>query len=184
MLTNNAVIPASQIGGEMTRAMSLAATIGNVDPPQLFASNTPFPPPKDATLVSVPVNEAQLLQQQLAWGHIPPGGYKVKALVGLRWTAPYLHDGAVAVGGDVARDLGLSGTFGRGIAPNPANSLRAMIDRGLRAAVVEANAADPNARASRALGSGHPFYADAQNGFSVEEQNALIAYLLSVTGAQ
>jgi hypothetical protein len=71
------------------------------------------------------------------------GGYKVQSLVGLYWSAPYLHDGGVAVGPDTTRDLGVGNTLVKNIAPDPANSLRAMIDRDLRGRVVEANESNP-----------------------------------------
>jgi hypothetical protein len=106
----------------------------------------------------------------------------VQNLVGLAWSAPYLHDSGVAVGPDPAKHLGVPGTLDAGIAPDPANSLRALVDRGLRAKVVAANAASQKARTARVTGEGHAYWADSAAGVSAEEQTDLVAYLLSING--
>ena len=132
-------------------------------------------------IVPVPLAGDALAQVQLAWGQGgTEGGYKVPNLVGLAWTAPYLHDSGVAVGPDAEGQLGVPGTLYRGVAPDPANSLRALVDRDLRAKVIAANAASDTARIARVTGKGHAFWADAGSGVSPEDQRALIAYLLSV----
>jgi hypothetical protein len=121
----------------------------------------------------------------LAWGQGgTEGGYKIPSLVGLAWTAPHLHDSGVAVGSDTERQLGVSRTLYKGMAPDPANSLRALVDRDLRAKVVAVNAASDTARVARVTGKGHAFWADAGAGVSPDEQAALIAYLLSVDRLQ
>ncbi|MET0430341.1 MAG: cytochrome C oxidase Cbb3, partial [Microvirga sp.] len=84
------------------------------------------------------------------------------------------------VGPDPATQLGVPGTLYRGIAPDPANSLRGLIDRELRAKLVAANKASDTARTARVTGEGHAFWADAGSGVSRDEQTALIAYLLSI----
>ena len=62
--------------------------------------------------------------------------------------------------------------------PDPANSLLALIDRGLRERVVTANRADPMLSRFNALGMGHEQWVDRSAGFSAKEQRALIHYLL------
>ncbi len=109
------------------------------------------------------------------------GGYKTKGLLGLAWTAPYLHDGGVAVGVDAGRELGLPGTLLAGIRPDPANSLRALIDRGLRRLVIDANRKAGLDEKVQVEGIGHEFWVDAGSGFSSAEQDALIAYLLGLS---
>ena len=181
-LTNHRIIPEAEIGTEPTRARA-GAKMGppNLSPPTIFASDTPFPLPANPVIVPVPLAGEALTQVQLAWGQGgTEGGYKVPNLVGLAWTAPYLHDAGVAVGPDAGTQLGVPGTLYKGIAPDPANSLRALIDRNLRAKVVAANAASDTARIARVTGKGHAFWADAGTGVSPADQSALIAYLLSV----
>ena len=98
------------------------------------------------------------------------------SLAGLYWTAPYLHDGGVAVGKNIDIELGLPGTVQKNIAPDPANSLKALFDRDLRARVVAANA--PLERMN-VQGIGHNYWVDVQAGFSAEQQRALLLYLLT-----
>lgn len=68
-----------------------------------------------------------------------------------------------------------------GVPPDPANSLRALLDRDLRAQVVAANRGSREARISRNSGEGHAFYVDSHAGFARADQDALIAFLLSLT---
>jgi hypothetical protein len=180
-LTNHRVIPEAEIGTEPTRARAGAKMEARLSPPAMFAIGTPFPLPDKPTVVPVPLAGEAQAQVQLAWGQGgTEGGYKVPNLVGLSWTAPYLHDSGVAVGSDAEHQLGVPGTLYKGIAPDPANSLRALVDRDLRDKVVAANAASDTARIARVTGKGHAFWADANAGISPDEQTALIAYLLSV----
>ena len=106
------------------------------------------------------------------------GGYKVRNLVGLAWSASYLQDSGVAVGADANAQLGVPGTLDAGIPPDPANSLRALVDRNLRANVVSANKASPKASTARVMCEGHAYWADAEAGVSGEEQADLVADLL------
>lgn len=180
-LTNHRVVPEAEIGTEPTRARAGAKMEARLSAPAMFAADTPFPTPADPVIVPVPLAGDALAQVQLAWGQGgTEGGYKVPNLVGLAWTAPYLHDSGVAVGSDAVSQLGVPGTLYRGVAPDPANSLRALVDRDLRAKVIAANAASDTARIARVTGKGHAYWADAGSGVSREEQTALIAYLLSV----
>lgn len=112
------------------------------------------------------------------------GGYKVPGLAGLAWTAPYLHDGGVAVGPPPQRSVGVTATLLQGIRPDPAESLRALLDRDLRERVVAANRASPTLRATHVDGGGHHFWVDPAAGFSPDEQSALVAYLLEWSAAR
>ena len=177
--TNNRVLPVAEVGTEPTRARSFARTEATVAPPELFAPGTPFPVPAGARLVDVSVPEPA--QVKLAWAHGGgAGGYKVPSLVGLAWTAPYLHDGGVAVGPEPERRPGVDATLFAGIAPDPANSLRALIDRELRNAVVAANVGSATARTAHVTGDGHAYWADEAAGFTDAERDALVRYLLSI----
>jgi hypothetical protein len=89
-----------------------------------------------------------------------------------------LHDGGVAVGPEPATQLGAAGTLLRGILPDPANSLRALVDRERRQRVVAANQASAALQAMQVRGIGHEFWVDTAAGFHQIEQDALIHYLL------
>lgn len=176
-LTDHTVHSVGAIGTEPSRAKSFARSVANAAPPQIFASDAPFPPAAGAMLVDVPVPDWD--QLRLAWASDGQGGYKTPSLLGLAWSAPYLHDGGVAVGPDADRHVGAAILFG-GVAPDPRNSLRALVDRELRRKVTAANARSEAARTAHVTGAGHEFWADAQAGAGVEDQNALLDYLLSV----
>lgn len=180
-LINHRVIPEAEIGTEPTRARAGAKMEARLSHPAMSAIGTPFPLPNTPTVVPVPLVGDKQARVQLAWGQGgTEGGYKVPNLVGLAWTAPYLHDSGVAVGRDAESQFGVPGTLCKGIAPDPANSLRALVDRDLHAKEVAANAASDTARTARVTGKGHAFWADAGAGVSPDEQTALIADLLSV----
>jgi hypothetical protein len=170
-----------EIGTQPSRAHSTVRMEARLAPPAIFATDTPFPLPPNPKLVPIPLEGDALKQVQLAWAHAGTGGgYKVPNLVGLAWSAPYLHDSGVAVGADADAQLGVPGTLDAGIPPDPANSLRALVDRNFRAKVVSANKASPKARTARVTGEGHAYWADTEAGVSGEEQADLVAYLLSV----
>ena len=180
-LTNNRVVPIEEIGTEPSRARATVRMEAQLAAPAIFATDTPFPLPPDAKTVPIPVEGDALKQLQLAWAHAgTKGGYKVPNLVGLAWSAPYLHDSGVSVGPDAERQLGVPGTLDAGVLPDPANSLRALVVRSLRARVVAANGASAKARTARVTGEGHAYWADAEAGIPAEDQAALVAYLLSV----
>jgi hypothetical protein len=180
-LTNHRVIPVGEIGTQPSRAHSTVRMEARLALPTIFATDTPFPLPPDPKLVPIPLEGDALKQVQLAWAHAGTGGgYKVPNLVGLAWSAPYLHDSGVAVGADADAQLGVPGTLDAGILPDPSNSLRALVDRNLRAKVVSANKASAKASTARVTGEGHAYWADTEAGVSGEEQADLVAYLLSV----
>lgn len=100
-------------------------------------------------------------------------------MIGLRWSAPYLHDGGVAVGPELSQ-AGVPATLMKGIHPDPYNSLKALIDRKLRLRVVEANRKDSRLRDTHVTGQGHEYWVDESSGFTQEQQDALVKYLLQL----
>ena len=179
-LTNNSVVSSGEIGTNPVRGMALQKTEKNFANPVVYTFDTRVPLPAHAKQLQVPTLDLDAKQVDLAWAHNGSGGgYKVPALVGLYWTAPYLHDGGVAVGKNADVDLGLPGTVEKNMIPDPVNSLRALVDRELRARVVAANEASADLRRMNVQGIGHNFWVDAQSGFTDQEQTALILYLLS-----
>ncbi|QIZ67600.1 electron transport protein [Geobacillus subterraneus] len=179
-LTNNRVIAADVVGTEPSRAKALKKTEKVFGEPVLYAPNTPVPIPKGAKVLKVPTHQLDREQIRLSFAHgDSPGGYKVPSLIGLAWSAPYLHDGGVAVGPN--GELGLAGTVGKGIVPDARNSLRALIDRTWRQRVIAANTTDPALPTVHVTGEGHRYWIDRQAGFTKEEQEAVLDYLLSLT---
>ena len=179
-MTDHAVVPNEEIGANPVRSLALQKTEQNFAAPVIYSFDTPVPLPARPQQFSLPTEDLDQRQIDLAWAHHGSGGgYKVPALVGLYWSAPYLHDGGVAVGRNAESDLGLPGTVERNVMPDPSNSLRALVDRALRARVVAANEADPDLRRMNVQGVGHNYWVDPQSGFTSREQQALIDYLLS-----
>jgi hypothetical protein len=177
--TNHRVILAEEIGTEPTRARAFKRTEATFAPPMLYAFDTPLPVPAGAPPLPVPVRGFPE-DRTHGWAHgASAGGYKVPSLVGLPWSAPYLHDGGVAVGADPTV-VGVRATRGSRVTVDPANSLRALLDRVLREQVVRANAADPALAAMNIRGGGHTFWVDVEAGYSDDEQQALIDYLLAL----
>ncbi|MDQ0218911.1 hypothetical protein ELQ35_10455 [Peribacillus cavernae] len=71
-----------------------------------------------ATVNRIPTNHLDEKQIELAFAkRISSGGYKTPSLIGLFWSAPYLHDGGVAVGPRMEQ-LGMPGTLVKGIIPD------------------------------------------------------------------
>lgn len=179
--TNNKVIPVERIGTEPSRAAALKKTENWFADALFYPQGTPVPIPKGTKPIPVRSEDVDETQLMLGFAHgNSRGGYKVKGLVGLYWTAPYLHDGGVAVGPDIRKDLGVPGTLMKGVQPDPANSLRALLDRELRSRVVSANRGVPELRDVHVSGAGHSYWVDEKAGFSKEEQDALVEYLLSL----
>jgi hypothetical protein len=177
--TNNRVLPVSQIGTEPDRAKALEKLPTFLDPVSTtWAWDTLVPVPEGARVLEVPTDLRTPEEQQRILAQDGEGGYKVKGLIGLRFTAPYLHMGGVAVGSDLERDLGIPGTLQQGILPDPANSLRALVDRSLRQRIIAANATDPMLSHFNVSGIGHAQWVDEPAGFSAEDQDALVHYLL------
>ncbi|MGG1664054.1 electron transport protein [Brevibacillus sp. NRS-1366] len=176
--TNNRIVPAPEIGTDPSRAQALKVTEKIWGEATIFSPDTPVPVPPDAKVLKVPTDMLDPEQIKLAFAKgDSPGGYKTPSLIGLYWTAPYLHDGGVIVGADAKKQLGFPGTLDKGIQPDPANSLRALVDKKLREKVIAANRS-ANLQQVHVQGIGHEYWVDGTTGFSPKEQEALIKYLL------
>jgi hypothetical protein len=192
-LTDNRVLPQPEVGTQPSRARALAAFPKIFAPPRTYPPAAPVPLPAGVPSLPVPLEITPPRTRLLAYAQgDPAGGYKVPSLIGLAVTAPYLHDGGVAAARGALRlsgdrfvparpdRLGLAGTLRQARLPDPAASLRVLVDRRLRAAAVAANRADPGLRRSNADGSGHAFWVDPEAGFTAADQTALIRFLLSL----
>jgi hypothetical protein len=179
-LTDNSVVPTGEIGTNSARGLALAKTELNFTAPVIFSFDTPVPLPPHPKTLAVPTASFDGKQLDLAWAHHGSGGgYKVPSLVGLFWSAPYLHDGGVAVGKDEGASVGLPGTVEVNQMPDPFNSLRALVDRDLRARVIAANESSPRLQRMNVQGVGHNYWVDGQSGFTGEQQRALVQFLLT-----
>lgn len=184
--TNNRIIPSATIGTEPSRAQALKKTENLfADNATIYAPNTSVPIPPNPKILQVPTGHLDPEQLKLAFAHgDSSGGYKVKGLTGLYWTAPYLHDGGVAVGIDMQTQLGVPGTVLKGIPANPANSLQALVDKELRQKVIDANRSSKELQDAHVQGVGHEFWVDSSTGFTKQQQEGLIQYLLSLNNQQ
>ncbi|AGA56771.1 hypothetical protein Theco_0561 [Thermobacillus composti KWC4] len=179
-LTNNRIVATDVLGTNPSRARSFKKTEKFWGPPLMYDYDTPVPLPKKPKLHRMPLNGMSEEQIRLAFAHgNSPGGYKTPSLYGLYWSAPYLHDGGVAAGPEPGQ-YGIPGTFKAGILPDPAESLRALVDKRLRERVVKANQADKDLREANVEGIGHNYWVDETTGFTRREQDALIHYLLTL----
>ena len=184
-LSNHSIIPSGEVGSNSARALALARTELNFTAPVIYTFDNPVPLPSHPKTISVPTDSLDPKQVDLAWAHNGSGGgYKVPSLVGLYWSAPYLHDGGVAVGKDQNKELGLPGTIDMSQIPDPFNSLKALVDRNLRARVVAANESSTALQRMNVQGLGHNYWVDRQSGFTDEERRALILYLLTLEPGQ
>lgn len=191
--TDNKIHPLDEIRTNPARAQSRLGLNKLLVPPKLYTFNTPVPIPANAEVLDVPTQGISDTPTTLPKGILPKGGYKTTTLRGLYLSAPYLHDGGAAVragslkvesnGSFTVVDksgLGLSGTLSQSIPADAASSLRALVDRDLRALVVKANKANPSLVRSNLDGTGHDFYVDRQAGFNSNQQADLINFLLAL----
>ncbi|WP_460205883.1 hypothetical protein [Scytonema sp. NUACC21] len=191
--TDNKIHPLDKIRTNPARAQSRLALNNSLVPPKLYTFDTPVPIPANAEELDVPTQGISEQPTTLPEGLLPDGGYKTPSLRGLYLSAPYLHDGGVAVrAGSLAvhpngsftlvdpSGLGLTNTLSQGIPADAASSLRALVDRELRALVVQANKANPGLVRSNLDGTGHEFYVDRQAGFNPRQQTDLINFLLAL----
>lgn len=175
-LTNHKVISNEILQANPARALALQKTELNFTQPVIFTFDTPVPVPTNARTMSVPTNNLDPKQIDLAWAHHGSGGgYKVPSLVGLYWSAPYLHDGSAACSkhGDVVNCGIVPGWLSGDFVPDPELSLLAVIDRHYRPSPT------PELRRMNISGEGHNYWVDQQAGFAPQEQRALILYLLT-----
>ncbi|MCI3920334.1 electron transport protein [Paenibacillus sp. TRM 82003] len=179
--TNHRIVPIEIIGTNPARAKALQKTEPLFGPNVMYQWDTPVPLPDRPRTYVVPEEPMERSQIELSLAHGgTKGGYKVPSLVGLYWSAPYLHDGGVAVGADAASQLGIPGTLYKGIPADPKESLRGLVDRKLRERVVQANHDNEGLRSMNIEGVGHTYWVDEEAGFTKEEQEALIRYVLTV----
>lgn len=190
--TDNKIHPISEIGTNPARAKSHLALNDLLVPPKLYTFNTPVPVPPDAEVLDVPTEGISASPKTLPNGLLPDGGYRTTPLRGLYLSAPYLHDGGVAVRAGTLNQnndeftivdpsgLGLTGTLSQAKPADSASSLRALVDRNLREQVVQANQANPALVSSNLDGTGHEFYVDESTGFTPVQQNDLINFLLAL----
>lgn len=185
--TDNKTHPNSEIGANPARGESRVALNDLLVPPKIYTLNTPVPIPGNAEVLDLPTDGISASPTTLPNGLLPDGGYKTTPLRGLYLSAPYLHDGGVAVragaiqvtnGGITVIDpsgLGLTGTLSQGIPADSASSLRALVDSKLRAQVIAANKAYPPLVRSNLDGTGHNFYVD-----DPVKQTDLVNFLLAL----
>ncbi len=179
-LTSNELVTADEVGTDPSRAKAFKATQSFFSPPQLYAEGTPVPLPRNPKLVNLVRTKEEDQKLQLAWGQANPNGaYKTISLLGLNWSAPYLHDGGVAVGKN--NELGLPNTLLKGVPADPYNSLKAMVDSQLRSKVIKENLKAESLSSAHVSGKGHEYWVDNTTGFTKKEQEALLYYLLRVT---
>lgn len=181
-LTKNKLIPAKEIGTNPSRAKGFKKSENYFGAPYMYDANTPVPLPRNPKKMKVSMTKEQEKQLKLGWAHgNNEGGYKIPSLFGLYWSAPYLHDGGVAVGANLAKDIGLPGTHAKRINPDARNSLLALIDSNLRSKVIAENQNSQALSTSNVTGRGHEFWIDETSGFTKAQQQALIDYLLTLT---
>ncbi|AFY88574.1 di-heme oxidoredictase family protein [Chroococcidiopsis thermalis] len=191
--TDNKIHPLKQLGNNSARARSRLALKDVLVPPKIYTLNNPVPIPANAEVLDVPTEGISDSPTTLPKGFLPDGGYKTLSLRGVYLSAPYLHDGGVAVragslkiqsnGSFTVVDrtgLGLTGTLSIGQSADSASSLRALLDRQLRSQVIAANQANPALVRSNLDGTGHEFYVDKTTGFTPAQQTDLINFLLAL----
>jgi hypothetical protein len=194
-LTNHRVIAQDEVGTQPSRASTLAPFARVFTAPQTYPNSVSVPLPSEPPILNVPTDITPVADQQLAYAvNNPAGGYKVPSLIGLYVTAPYLHDGGVAASADALKQetpdaefaianpdhLGMPGTVMQFILPDPAASLRVLVDRKLRQKTVAVNRANEELGRSHIDGSGHNYWVDPEAGFTVQDQTDLIQFLLSL----
>ncbi len=190
--TNHEVLPWAEIKSQPSRALALSKMPQLFVPPETYPANVSVPLPSDPPVLPV-ASRVTAKQLELAYGLDGEGGYKVPSLVGLHVTAPYLHDGGVAASATALElgtndqyqilqpdQMGLAGTAMQMVVPDPAASLRVLLDRDLRIVAVAANRANPDLQATHVDGSGHEYWVDDEAGFTAQQQTDLIEFLLSI----
>ena len=193
--TDNQIHPLDEVGTNSARAQSRLGLNDFLVEPKLYSFDTPVPITAGAKTLDVPTQGIFDSPTAFPQDILPDGGYKTTSLRGLYLSAPYLHDGGVAVRKgslNVTRNgkftvvdptgLGLTGTLSQGLPADAASSLRALLDRDLRQQVVLANQANPTLDPERSNldGTGHDFYVDREAGFNYRQQADLINFLLAL----
>lgn len=190
--TNHNVIPVAEIGTEPSRAKALKAMPAAFGPAKTYTLDKTLPVPEGSPTLDVPEGITPEQVRKLAYAEDGAGGYKVQNLVGLAYSAPYLHDGGVAAGAGALQkendgcyrvhdtsQLGWTGLLMQDIVPDPRGSLYGLIDRQIRNGIMAGNAQD-QFRHAHVSGAGHSFWIDQEAGFTCDEQNSVVEFLLSI----
>lgn len=196
MLTNNAIVPADEIGTQPSRAKGMQKLPRTYAAPEIWDKNARVPIGGKAKILRVPTDHIDPDDLNLSYAQDGKGGYKVPSLIGLHVSAPYLHDGGVAAGSEAItwkenkgyivrkqEQLGLSGTVLKGVSPDPTNSLVVLVDRSMREQAVRNNRKSDRLAKSSVTGEGHSYWVDEEAGFTPDEQKALVEYLMSLDGS-
>jgi cytochrome c5 len=201
--TDGKVHPIAEIQSNPGRGESHLGLQPLLVAPNIYPFDTPVTDgqvPSGTSLIELPTRGYSPSPTSLVDGLEPSGGYKTPTLRGLYISAPYLHDGGVAVapnalvagpGGwfvpaevvdGVPVGLGLPYTLQQALPADPTNSLRALVDRNVRGYVVAVNEGynDGTLDLINVQGVGHPFYVDAESGATVEQQTDLINFMLAL----
>ncbi len=192
--TNRRIISNEIIQANSARGIARRPLEGRLVESMLPGFDQPVPLPDDPPMNVVPPNEFASDTVSLPPGFDPDyGAYKAAGLLGVYLKAPYLHDAGVAVGSDAirvhddgsweivdAQRIGVTGTLKASGPISAAHSLRALLDRDLRAVVTANNQADPDLVRTHTEGVGHEFFVDPAAGFTYEEQTELISFLLAL----
>ncbi len=188
-ITSNSVVKANN-----ARASNRRVLDGLLRTPVLPSFDQPVPLPPVPNYLTLPAEPNSARNTSLPPGlDQDPGGYKIISLRGVYFKPPYLHDGGVAVGVDALNiledgsfeiaDAAAVGVPGTTLIPRPvsaANSLRALLDRDLRAILVANNRANAQLVRANIEGTGHEFFVDPGAGFTYAQQADLIAFLLAL----
>ncbi|MCT7963092.1 hypothetical protein NG791_20690 [Laspinema sp. D1] len=192
--TNHEVIPQREVGTQPERAKASLGLKKLFQDPTTYPPSVQVPLPENPPVIPVPTDITPQRSIDVTFGITEPkGGYKVQHLIGLYLTAPYLHDGGVAAAADGLRQdadgkfaianpdrIGLPGTLLQGINPDPEASLRMLVDRRLREAMIASNRANPSLKRANIDGRGHDYWVDEEAGFTPGDQSDLIQFLLSI----
>ncbi len=192
--TNGEIVPNDVIKANARRAKARRIFDGRLAESIVPTFDQMVPLQPGATTMALPPDPRMASNLNLPPGlDNPAGGYKVAGLLGLYLRAPYLHDGGIAASRDalrIAEDgawtildaaaIGLPGTTQINRLADPANSLRVLLDRELRATLLANYAAVPDLARNGIEGIGHEFYVDPAGGFSYAQQSDLVAFLLAL----
>jgi len=192
--TNGAITPNSIIKAGTRRATARRLFDGRLAEAVIPTFDQLVPPQPGARMLTLPPGPNATSNLVLPPGlDNPDGGYKVAGLLGLYLRAPYLHDGSIAAGSDALEtsadgsyqiaavsSIGLPGTLQINRPADAGNSLRVLLDRDLRAALLANHAADPTLARNGVEGIGHEFFVDPAAGFTYAQQRDLIAFLLAL----
>lgn len=195
--TSHHVISQREVGTQPSRATASKAFAKSFVAPKTYPNRELVPLPNNPPVLDVPTDITPMSDQKRAFAlNDQSGGYKVTSLIGLAVTAPYLHDGGVAASAEALKldeagayqiakpdQIGMAGTLMQNILPDPAASLRMLVDRNLRQPMIAANQANANLQHANIDGSGHAYWVDQDAGFTPQEQTALVEFLLSLDDA-